>query len=101
MIPREGGNTFSGVTFVGGTHPSWQSNNITPELTARGLPTPNAISHLSDLTVSEGGPILKDRLWFYLSARSVRLDEKVAGNFYMPDGVPANHIQPTSGRPGN
>jgi hypothetical protein len=100
MIPREGGNTFAGSTFISGSHPSWQSNNITPELIARGLPTPNAISHVSDMTLSEGGPLLRNRSWFYLSARSVTLDEKVAGSFYMPDGVPANHIKPTSGRPG-
>jgi hypothetical protein len=100
MIPREGGNTFSGGAYISGTHPSWQSNNITPELIARGLPTPNAISHVSDMTLSEGGPILRNKAWFYLSGRSVILDEIVAGSFYMPDGVPANHIAPTSGRPG-
>ncbi|MGE0705041.1 MAG: carboxypeptidase regulatory-like domain-containing protein [Vicinamibacterales bacterium] len=100
MIPREGGNAFNGVAYISGTHPSWQSNNITQELIDRGLPTPNAIAHVSDMTVSEGGPIIRNKIWFYLSARSVRLDEIVAGNFYMPDGVPATHIQPTSGRPG-
>ena len=100
MIPREGGNAFAGGAYVSGSHPSWQSSNITPELIARGLPTPNAISHVSDMTLSEGGPILRNKIWFYLSTRSIILDEVVGGSFYMPEGIPPNHIKPTSGRPG-
>src|SRR5437867_4119906 len=37
MIPKEGGNRFSGSAFIGGTDGSWQSNNVTPKLQARGL----------------------------------------------------------------
>lgn len=37
MIPKEGGNTLSGSAFVGLTDGSWQGNNVTDELRARGL----------------------------------------------------------------
>jgi hypothetical protein len=41
MIPRSGGNNFSSRTFTNFGLQSLQSNNITPELTAAGLPEPN------------------------------------------------------------
>ena len=36
MIPKEGGNRFSGSAFVGGTDGDWQSDNVTDELRAQG-----------------------------------------------------------------
>ena len=36
MIPRDGGNTFAGDFFVGGSFNGWQADNLTPELRARG-----------------------------------------------------------------
>src|SRR5216684_676054 len=46
MIPKEGGNRFSGSAFIGGTDGSWQSDNVTPELTARGLKGGNYVTHI-------------------------------------------------------
>ena len=37
MIPKDGGNVFSGQAFVGGTDGAWQADNVTDELRARGL----------------------------------------------------------------
>ena len=99
MIGREGGNVFSGQSYLSTSPASWQSDNLTQELIDRGLPAADGIAHISDLTLSQGGPIVRDKLWFYLGARQVRLDEIVAGTFYMPEGVKANHIPPTSGEP--
>ena len=114
MIAREGGNTFSGSSYLSGSPPSWQADNLTQELIDRGLPAPDGIAHISDLTISEGGPIFRDKLWFYLSGRSVKLSEIIAGTFHMPrcDGPgpgcffverddvyreQPNHIPPTEG----
>ena len=36
MIPRDGGNTFHGSLYMGVTDGSWQSNNLTDELRAKG-----------------------------------------------------------------
>src|SRR2546425_3528201 len=49
MIPREGGNRFSGSLFVGGTDGKWQGNNVTPALTARGLKGGNRVTHIYDI----------------------------------------------------
>lgn len=69
MIPREGGNRFSGdmkYTYKPG---EWQASNITERHKAANLSIGNAIERIIDATFSQGGPIKKDRLWFFTSAR--------------------------------
>src|SRR3989441_7936011 len=87
MIPREGGNTFAGDMFISGMSHSWQSNNITPELMAAGLPTPDATRHMFELTPAFGGRIIRDRLWFFASGRLNRIQLAPAGARYA-DGRP-------------
>jgi hypothetical protein len=87
MIPREGGNTFAGDVFVSGMHHAWQSDNITPALQARGLPTPDATRHMYEITPAFGGRIIRDRLWFFGSGRLNRALLAPAGARYA-DGRP-------------
>jgi hypothetical protein len=87
MIPKEGGNRFSGSAFVGGTDGKWQSNNVTPELRAKGLVAGDAVAHIQDFNFALGGPIRKDKLWFFSTWRRISTDEIVPDNFY-PDGSP-------------
>ena len=82
MIPRQGGNKFSSVIYGGGTAQSWQGDNVSAELRARGLEAGNGIAHIYDVNGSLGGPIKRDRLWFYASFRKNSVDEIVANNFY-------------------
>jgi hypothetical protein len=91
MIPREGGNTFKGDFYVAGSGSSLQSNNITPELRARGLPTPDSLQYLVEATPSLGGPVLRDRLWFFVSGRYFENETHPAGAHYR-DGQPANSV---------
>lgn len=81
VIPREGGNTFRGQFFFSGTSGALQADNHTKELEARGLPDVNTVDHLFDLTGGIGGPLLKDRLWFYLTGRSNGYQNHVAGMY--------------------
>ena len=78
MIPREGGNRFSGSMFYGGTDGGWQSNNVTPDLVARGLKSGNRIDHIYDFNAGLGGPIVKDKLWFFASYRRFSTNDIVA-----------------------
>ena len=88
MIPRDGGNRFTGIIYLGGTDGAWQSGNLTPALKARGVTSPTGITHIYDINPSFGGPILRDRLWFWASMRWVYVSETVL-NAYMPDGSQA------------
>ena len=68
-ILKDGGNNFSGSAFMGGTKGTWVQNNINDRLRARNLNVPNGIDHLEAFTGSLGGPIVRDKLWWILSAR--------------------------------
>ena len=69
LVPREGGNTFNGRLFANFTNGAMQGNNLTQDLQNRGLGVPNTIKKMWDLNPGFGGPILRDRLWFYWTTR--------------------------------
>ena len=70
-VPREGANHFSGFVYSSGTGKRFESNNFDKDLEARGLraDTISKVLQLYDLNVGIGGPIIKDRLWFFDSSR--------------------------------
>jgi hypothetical protein len=82
MIPRDGGNTPSGSLFAGYQNQSFQSNNVTDDLTRRGLKTSDGIGKLGNVEGAFGGPIKKDKVWFFGSARNFVLDTLPANTFY-------------------
>jgi hypothetical protein len=69
FIPRDGGNRFSNSTFFTFANESMQGTNYTDALKAAGLPTPTKLDSTWDLNESVGGPIKKDRAWFWFSTR--------------------------------
>ncbi|HMF97807.1 MAG TPA: carboxypeptidase regulatory-like domain-containing protein, partial [Vicinamibacterales bacterium] len=89
LIPKDGGNTMHGSGFFAGTSDDWnlQSNNLDDELRARGLPTGARVQHLNDLNGSAGGPVLKDRLWWFGSLRHQGTFVQVP-NTFKNDGSP-------------
>ncbi len=94
MIPKDGGNTFSGTGYVGGTDGAWQSDNLTQELVTAGLSSVNKIARIFDYNATQGGPILRDRLWFYTSWRLWGVWDPPAATF-LDDGsqfVPERRI---------
>src|SRR5216684_9230964 len=48
MIPKEGGNRYSGAFFGAWSDGAWQSNNLTQSLKDRGLSAPDRISKIYD-----------------------------------------------------
>ena len=87
MIPKEGGNTFSGSAFIGGSDGAWQSDNVSDELRARGLRQGNRIDQVTDYNFAVGGPIMRDKLWFFTTWRRIATNLVIANNFYR-DGRP-------------
>ena len=69
FIPKDGGNTFSNSTFFTFANQSMQGDNYTDALKAAGLPTPTKIDNTWDLNESIGGPIKRDKVWFWFSTR--------------------------------
>src|SRR5689334_18062759 len=69
MIPRDGGNMTSGSLFGGFQNKSFQTDNLTDDLKSRGLKSADGIDRLWNVEGSFGGPIKKDKIWFFTSAR--------------------------------
>ena len=82
IIPRDGANTFKGSFFATGANNSMQSDNYTQALTGQGLLARNEVLKNYDINPMFGGRIVKDRLWFYLTARRFFQDNSTAGMFY-------------------
>src|SRR4029077_1836114 len=99
MIPKDGGNSIKGGLFFGGTAPSWQANNLDDELRAKGFKFRNFVDHVQDFNFNMGGPIKKDRLWFFSTVRHVSVDEGVGNSFYPADYDDIQGISHKAGDP--
>ena len=87
FIPKEGGNTFSGSFFSTGTKEGMQSDNLPDVIRDFGLDAKSAVRAIWDLNAAFGGPIVKDKLWFYTAHRWWGNENFVAGTFFdlVPD----------------
>jgi hypothetical protein len=79
LIPREGGNTVRGTNIVSFANEDMQGSNLSEDLVARGLRTPNSIKKNWDVNPAVGGPIRRDKIWFFFSGRYNGADNYVGG----------------------
>jgi hypothetical protein len=117
MVPKDGGNRFHGVVYGNYTPSKWASDNCgSPGI---GLPctksnltgdttfnrTSNFLSNVSKLTKnydfnpSVGGPIVRDKAWFYASFRYLGVNKTGVDSFYDLDPSPFKYA-PDFSRPG-
>jgi Carboxypeptidase regulatory-like domain len=85
IVPKSGGNQFRGSAFFS-TSGDWAaSNNIDDQLQAFGITQPPTLRKNWDGSGSLGGPIMRDRLWFFGNVRNW-------GNAAVVDGIFANRF---------
>jgi hypothetical protein len=65
MIPHDGGNTFHGSLFSTAANSGMQTNNLDADLVALGFKAQNRVQSVYDINATLGGPVMKDRLWFF------------------------------------
>lgn len=68
-VPKDGGNSFGGFYVLEGTGPALQSSNLSSDVRSRGIAEPAKILRIYDGGGSLGGPVKRDRLWFYTGHR--------------------------------
>jgi len=64
-ISKSGGNTVSGSLRLNLSNPSWSTE--TPFERSRGISRPDSLNKTAEGTI--GGPLVKNRLWFFGAAR--------------------------------
>ena len=71
IIPKTGGNTFSGTGFTSYAGKWGQSSNIDDHLRSLGFGEQPALIKSYDANIAVGGPILRDRVWFFGNTRAI------------------------------
>jgi len=99
VVTKDGGNTFSGSGSFSYAGENMQQSNLSDELRGRGLLASNRLNEVYDFGGGVGGPIKRDRAWFYGAARRWGAEERVAGLYF--NRLPAESLfyEPDLDRP--
>jgi hypothetical protein len=81
VVPKQGGNRFSGSFFATAFGEGFQSDYSDRVLSTPGLVAPPKILNLYDVQGAVGGPVMKDRLWFFFNSRQVGRSDAQPGIF--------------------
>jgi len=82
IVPKQGGNNLSGLFAASGFSGGMQSNNYSSDLQSRGAGAPNPTYHVYDVNGAAGGPIMKDKLWYYMSVREQGSRRNILNVYY-------------------
>src|SRR5687767_3510724 len=81
LVPRSGGNNFSGQSFYN-TAGKWSSgSNVNDFLRDIGIREAGRVVSSYDVSAALGGPILRDRVWFFGGYRKILTAQGVEGIF--------------------
>ena len=90
LVPRAGGNAFRGTGFISNAGDWSRGDNLDDRLRAAGLAEAPGVVNSYDANVSYGGPIKRDRLWFFGSYRSLETAAAVPGVVYNANSYDAS-----------
>jgi len=99
IVPKSGGNQFRGSAFYS-TSGDWAtSNNLDDQLRSFGILQPPTLRTNWDTSVSLGGPIKRDRLWFFANVRgwaNASVVDGIVGNRFAGDASHWDYSADTS-----
>ena len=81
IVPKTGGNSIKGSVYASNVTKGMVGDNYTQELKDRGLVTPGKLFKLWDYNLGVGGPIKKDRVWFFFQFRDEGSHRTIPGMF--------------------
>jgi hypothetical protein len=87
-VVKSGSNDFHGSAWLNKTSSDLQSHNVDDKLRAQGVESGERLDTRHSYSADLGGRIIRDKLWFYGSARRASNAFEVL-NTFMPDGSPA------------
>ena len=87
MVTKEGGNKLRGdAKFYWANDSTQAENHKTPELEKFGFAGGNPVTKQYDFNLNLGGPVIRDKLWFFGSYRNWKVDKQTLGA-RNPDGT--------------
>ena len=84
-IPKEGGNTFNWNITALYANESLANDNLSQEYINQGLTAVNGLRHTWDVNPNGGGPLMEDKLWFYVAYRNNEIQKYVADHYFNSD----------------
>jgi len=84
-IPKEGGNEWNWSVVGLFANKDLSSSNLSDKYVAQGLTAVNGMKRTWDVNPNGGGPIVRDKLWFYGAYRNNQIEKYVADAFYSKD----------------
>ena len=80
MVTKAGTNSFSGSSLFTYQGKNTQSDNIDAPLLKAGIrPNANAVDHITNFNLSSGGPVLKNKLFYFAALNDQRTHVNVVG----------------------
>ena len=95
-VPKEGGNSFKYYATGNFANGSMQGKNLSDEAKSRGLTTASSIAKIYDAGGGVGGPIVRDKIWFYGAARTWGTKEYQPGAYFNKSTNPLLYVADTS-----
>jgi hypothetical protein len=80
IVPKSGGNRMAGQAYLSGVSKGMVGSNFDEELRAV-LSVPGKLLKQWDFTGGVGGPIVRDRIWYYATARDEGQHRSIPGIF--------------------
>ena len=80
LITKSGGNTFEGLLAASYSPFGWNEKNFNAADPLYSMYQAPPRQRYSDLHFGLGGPIVKDKLWFYASAGNIRQQTEIASS---------------------
>ena len=78
-VIKSGGNELKGDLYFDYEHANLQSRNVTDELRRLGVGEGSRITKYWDPNFQIGGPVKRDKLWYFFSLRGQRIGTTVSG----------------------
>src|SRR5688572_25806933 len=81
IVPKSGGNRVAGQVYLSGVSKGMVGSNYSDALRTAGLSVPGKLLKQWDFTGGVGGPIVRDRIWYYGTARDEGQHRSIPGIF--------------------
>ena len=84
-VAKEGANRFTYYFYSDFSNSGLQSDNLDDNLRSKGLQSVNHVKQLLEVNPTMGGPIVRDKLWFYGGYRYLKSTKFLANSYLSKD----------------